>query len=382
MKEFSLENYLTELEHLVNTDSGPDNPEGISRVGGWFAEAFQRLGWIVERHDISSLTGSCIVVKNRNAGHYDVMLVGHTDTVFPSGEASRRPFRRDNEKAYGVGVIDMKQGCLAMYYVLAGLDDAALNRLNIVAVFNPDEEIGSPYSTPLIDSYAAISDYAFIFEAASTDGSRCLERKGRMKYHFQFHGTAGHAGYIFENNGVSAINEMAYWIVELNRLHNRDTGTSINVGVVKGGIAINIIPDFAELQVDIRYENKSEMDKVQILLEQLKEHAQKNSVGLTLKLEHILPPLIPDERTLTYARRMKEISEALSILFKYKKRGGCSDANHIAAFGPICVDGLGPTGDNDHSENEYLDISTIEPNIRFAKALLEDLAGLKAGREV
>lgn len=381
MRKFTLENYLLELEELVNIDSGPDNPKGISEVGSRFADAFRKLGWIVECISISPHTGNCIVVKNRNAEHYDVMLVGHTDTVFPSGETAKRPFRRDEKRAYGVGVLDMKQGCLAMYYALAELDAAVLDKLNIVAIFNPDEEIGSPYSTPLLLSYAEKSDYAFVFEAASTDGSRCFERKGRMKYHYEFHGTKGHAGYIFENDSISAVNEMAYWIVELNKLHSPITGTSVNAGVAKGGIAINIVPDYAELQVEIRYDKKSEMEKAKALIEQLKEHAAKNRVGLTEKLTDTRPPLVPDERTKAYIERVRKISESLSIPFKYKKRGGLSDANNIAALGPICADGLGPTGDCDHSEDEYLDIETIEPNIRFAKALLVDLAELKKGRE-
>jgi len=381
MKEFCLEDYLNELEYLVNIDSGTGNPEGITKVGSWFADKFAKLGWIVESHDLSPNTGKCIVVKNRNAEHYDVMLVGHTDTVFPPGEAAKRPFRRDEKKAYGVGVLDMKQGCLAMYYALKELEPEVLDLLNIVAVFNPDEESGSPYSTPLLVSYAEKSDYAFVFEAASTDGSRCFERKGRMKFHYEFHGTKGHAGYIFENDSISAVNEMAYWIVELNKLHNPVTGTSVNAGVAKGGIAINIVPDYAELQVEIRYDKKSEMDKAKALIEQLKEHAAKNRVGLTEKLTDTRPPLVPDERTKAYIERVRKVSESLSIPFKHKKRGGLSDANNIAAFGPICVDGLGPTGDCDHSEDEYLDIQTIEPNIRFAKALLVDLAELKKGRE-
>ena len=378
---FNMEAYLKGLEEVVNIDSGYGSPCGATEVGLLLAEPLGRQGWRVERHILCDSVGECIVVKNREEERFDAMLIGHTDTVFPAGEAKKRPFYRDATRAYGVGVLDMKQGCLAAVHALLGLSQAARNALALVVIFNPDEEIFSPYSSCLVDTYARRSAHAFVFEAASTDGSHTIARKGLLRTNIQFHGKSGHAGYAFENGGISAVNEMAYWITTLHGLHCRDTGTSVNVGIARGGQAANIIPDFAEIALDVRYETAAEMECVCAMLSKLYAHAAAEGVHVKEQKRLAWPPLVPDCRTLSYVKQAQSIAHGLALPFQTKPRGGCSDANHIAACGPIVLDGLGPTGDYDHSPEEYLELSTIEPSIRLARALLEALACEKLQKE-
>ena len=380
MISIDTEKFLQELEMLVNMDSGQGNPEGITAVGGYFAERLAAKGWIAEQIDVGAETGKCTVVKNREADHYDAMLVGHVDTVFPTGETAKRPFRRDEKRAYGLGTLDMKQGCLAMAYILEQLPEEVNEALNIVAIFNPDEEINSIYSKELIDEYARKADYAYIFEAASTDGSHCIQRKGQYRAAVEFHGQAGHAGFLLEEDSRSAINELVYWTCRLNEHLSKERNTSVNVGVIRGGVQTNIVPDFAEMAFESRYEDVAEYEKLLVTIEELKKHAEEMRIKAVVKDVLATPPMKPDERTLAYEARIKALSEANGIPYKSKKRGGLSDANHICACGPICVDGLGPTGDFDHSDKEYLEISTIEPTTRFAYLILCDLAELKAGK--
>lgn len=371
---FPMEEYLKELEVLVNIDSGFGACDGATEVGLRLAEPLVQQGWILERHKVSDQCGECIVVKNREAEHYDVLMVGHTDTVFPAGETQKRPFRRDEKRAYGVGVIDMKQGCLAMTYILKDLPKEALDKLNIVAVFNPDEEIGSPYSRELVDELARRSSTALIFEAAGGVCTRTIQRKGLMRVHVEFHGKAGHAGYAFENGGINTVNEMAYWICQLTTLHNPETGTSINAGVARGGQAVNVIPDHSELQLDIRFEKLEEMERVSAMLDELARHAAEKGVKITERSRRSTPPMVPSEATHQLCRVAEEVANSLGLPFALKKRGGLSDANHISTCGCATLDSMGPTGDHDHSVDEYLELSTIEPNIRLGAALLCRLA--------
>ena len=193
--KLDLEQYLRELEVLVNTDSGQGNPEGITAVGDFFADRFAAMGWIVEKYDLRPGTGNCTVVKNREADRYDLMLIGHVDTVFETGEVAKRPFRRDEKNCYGVGVIDMKQGCLSMLHILEQIPTEVNEKLNIMAIFNPDEEVGSRWSKPILHRYAAICDKVFVFEAGgSHPGMVTVERKGQTAMEVIITGRAGHAG--------------------------------------------------------------------------------------------------------------------------------------------------------------------------------------------
>ena len=376
MMQVNVEQFLQELEILVNMDSGQGNPDGITAVGKWLADRLVAKGWIADYVDVGAETGRCTVVKNREADHYDVMLVGHVDTVFPTGETAKRPFRRDETRAYGLGVIDMKQGDLAIVHVLEQLPKEVTDKLNILVIFNPDEEIGSKYSRKLIDEYAKISDYAFIFEAASTDGSHTIQRKGMCKCTVEFHGQAGHAGYMFNGGMISAINELLYWGTQINTLLSKERDTSVNVGVIQGGVKTNVVPDYAMMAFEARYDYPEELDKVKAMLEQLKAHAAEAGVGVDVKLGSSAA-MMPTEKTHAYIKRVTALAAANGIDFYTKKRGGLSDANHICAQGPICVDGLGPTGDCDHSDKEYLEISSIEPNLKLVYLMLCDLADMK-----
>jgi glutamate carboxypeptidase len=376
MIQVDVEKFLQELEILVNMDSGQGNPDGITAVGKWLADRLVAKGWIAEQVDVGAATGRCTVVKNREADHYDVMLVGHVDTVFPTGETAKRPFRRDETRAYGLGVIDMKQGDLAIVHVLEQLPDDVNEKLNILVIFNPDEEIGSRYSKKLIDEYAKISDYAYIFEAASTDGSHTIQRKGMCSATVEFHGQAGHAGYLFNGGMISAINELIYWGSQINTLLSAERETSVNIGVIEGGVKTNVVPDYAKMMFEARYDYPEELDKVKAMLEQLKEHAAQAGVGVEINFRSSAA-MMPTEKTHAYIKRVTAMAAANGIDFYTKKRGGLSDANHISACGPICVDGLGPTGDCDHSDKEYLEISTIEPNLKLVYLMLCDLAKMK-----
>ena len=376
MIQVDVEKFLQELEILVNLDSGQGNPDGITAVGKWLADRMVAKGWIAEQVDVGAATGRCTVVKNREADHYDVMLVGHVDTVCPTSETAKRPFRRDDTRAYGLGVIDMKQGDLAIVHVLEQLPGDVNEKLNILVIFNPDEEIGSRYSKKLIDEYAKISDYAYIFEAASTDGSHTIQRKGMCSATVEFHGQAGHAGYLFNGGMISAINELIYWGSQINTLLSAERETSVNIGVIEGGVKTNVVPDYAKMMFEARYDYPEELDKVKAMLEQLKEHAAQAGVGVEINFRSSAA-MMPTEKTHAYIKRVTAMAAANGIDFYTKKRGGLSDANHISACGPICVDGLGPTGDCDHSDKEYLEISTIEPNLKLVYLMLCDLAKMK-----
>ena len=372
--KLNLEQYLRELEWLVNTDSGQGNPEGITAVGDFFADRFGALGWIVEKYDLRPDTGNCTVVKNREADRYDLMLIGHVDTVFAKGETAKRPFRRDGKNCYGVGVIDMKQGCLSMLHILEQLPKEVNDKLNIVAIFNPDEEVGSYSSMPILHRYAKITDKVFVFEAGSLDGEVTVERKGQTTLSVDIHGKAGHAGYVFTNGALSAIDEAVYWVNALAPFHSQEQDTTVNVGVFRGGEKRNVVAPTAHVEWDIRYSRREVADQVAARIDELIAHAEENGYQVQINARTVKPALVPDERTMAYVERMRAVAQRMGRPFGLKKRGGLSDANHIAACGPICVDSLGPTGAFDHSEREYLAIRTIQPYTEFAYELICDLA--------
>ena len=204
-----LDLYLRQLEELVNIDSGSKNADGINQVADRLQRWYEELGWNVESIHVGEETGRVLLITNHPSDHYDVMFVGHMDTVFPDGTAVERPFRIEGDNCYGPGVGDMKNGDVAMYHVAANLPKEALDRLNIAMVYNPDEEIGSRYSRDTLDAIGARADYIFVMESAGQNGTRhCFARKGSLGYEIEFHGKAAHSGFMFEVENASAVLEM------------------------------------------------------------------------------------------------------------------------------------------------------------------------------
>jgi len=372
-----LKQYLDELEYLVNIDSCSDDPEGLNAVAEFFSDRFRNMNWIVETHSFAPKSGTCVICKNREAEHYDLMMIGHLDTVFQKGTCAERPFRIEGNLAYGPGVSDMKHGSLLIYHILKTLPRQINDKLNIVAVFNPDEEIGSIYSKTVYEKYAKMTDCAYVYEASATNGARCTERKGAIGITVDFVGKAGHCGYVFSNGAKSAISEMARWIVGLDSLQNEELNTTVNVGVAKGGTKTNVVADSATLSASIRFIHPSEMTRAEEKIKELTDKAEENGIGVIIRSKAVKAPLVISEKTKKYLSHVSDITRANGMDYEFKLRGGLSDANIIAQYGAVCIDGMGPAGAKGHEPNEYMMIDSVIPAYDYSNLLIKDLADNK-----
>ncbi|KJF87980.1 M20 family metallopeptidase [Photobacterium phosphoreum] len=370
---FSLNNYLEELRPLINIDCGTLTVDGIDVVATLMAQKYLDLGWNVKRIDCG-IAGTGLEVRNKpQADHIDVMLIGHMDTVFPVGTAAARPMTHDDERAYGPGVSDMKSGLLSVVYALRDLDPTALNALSICVCMNPDEEIGSLHSETWLKSVAINAKHVLVAEAARADGSLVKARKGMARYRLSFHGKAAHAGNE-PQNGRSAITEMAHWILAINAMTDFESGTTLNAGVVSGGAGANIVPDFAEVVVDVRFWDNDEYAAVDAQIRTLTETPFIDGVTITVEREAHKPSMVPSPQTEVLMAQVEAVGKELGIDITWQAVGGGSDANLTAVLGIPTLDGLGPIGAGFHSEDEWLDLASIEPRIRLLQQVLVKIA--------
>lgn len=367
------EQYLKELEKLVNIDSGTHQVAGIKQIADFFDARYKAMGFSTQMHDLGK-GGVGFEARNKpEADKIDVLLIGHMDTVFPEGTAKERPFSRDERHAYGPGVSDMKNGLLAMLYAIEHLPQEVRDSLSICVAQNPDEEIGSVYSTDWLASLAKKASFALVAESARVNGELVKARKGSAVYKVEFKGKAAHAG----NDpaaGRSAIVEMAHWILAVNKMQNLDAGTSCNSGMVSGGTAANIIPDHAELVIDIRFWDNAAYDSIKSQLESMAKQSFTPDIGVTLTQMSYKPAMVATEKTQELMDMVSQAGQELGIEIKYLEVGGGSDANLTAYYGVPSLDGLGPAGAKFHTPEEFLDCNTIEERITLLKKTLEKIA--------
>lgn len=369
----NLEHYIEELKTLVNVDCGTKTPDGVATVAGIMQRLWQAEGWHTEQVDLGDRVGPGVFVTNKpQAQQFDVLLVGHLDTVFAPGTAAARPLSQDETRLYGPGVSDMKSGLLNILWAMRGLDESDKQRLSIAVAMNPDEETGSVYSHHWIGELATRSRCVLVCEAARADGSLVKARKGMAGYQLHFSGVAAHAGNDPEK-GRSAIVALAHSILAINNLTDLARGTTLNAGVIQGGSAGNVVADSADAELDVRFWENDEYDRVHQALEALCAKGFLDGVTTTLTRVNHKPAMAASEATQALMAQVEKAGREEGVAITWQAVGGGSDANHTAALGIPTLDGFGPIGAGFHSPAEWLDKASIEPRIRLLKRVVSML---------
>ncbi|MEP7060017.1 MAG: M20/M25/M40 family metallo-hydrolase, partial [Actinomycetota bacterium] len=150
------EGFLAELRAIVDIDSGSFSPDGVNAVADRCEIRFRSGGWDHERRPHvpgpgEPQLGDLLIGRLEGSGGPEVLLVGHMDTVFDDGTVAERPFRIEGDLARGPGVSDMKAGLLTGFFAVEILQAAGFDGFSsITYICNPDEEIGSFFSGPVI----------------------------------------------------------------------------------------------------------------------------------------------------------------------------------------------------------------------------------------
>ncbi len=370
--------FLAELERLCNIDCGSYSPTGVNEVGTWVEGAFRDLGAEIDRRpDPSGRFGDTVIgtFRGRAGAGPRVLLIGHMDTVFADGTVADRPFSIEGDIARGAGVTDMKGGLLAGIHALAALralggkgwTELPFERITYIA--NPDEEIGSPSSTPHIREAAADADLCLVLECARANGDFVSSRKGIADLRLTLHGRAAHAG-VEPEKGRNAILAGARMVERIQALNGRWAGVTANVGVFQSGSRPNVVPDLANLEVDVRGVTRSELEAAVAAIQAIAADPGVPDVRVEITQMAGWQPMEKLERSGRLSDHVTAIAARLGFSTIDVGTGGASDANTTSGMGIPSIDGLGPIGGRDHSPDEYLEISSIVPRTTLLAALI------------
>jgi len=378
---------LADLADLVNVDCGSYDRDGVNEIATWIAAFLARIGGEVTRHaDPAGALGDTVeaVFQGLPSGPR-ALVIGHTDTVFPLGTVAQRPFRLAGGIATGPGVTDMKAGLLSLLYGLeAALAQGPLPFERLTVIANPDEEIGSPVSTPHVRRAAAGSDVAFVLECARANGDIVSARKGVADYVVTITGRAAHAG-VEPEKGRSAILEAAHQVVGLHARTGRWPGVTCNVGVIEAGTRSNVVAERAVLQVDLRAADRAGLEAATAAIRALAAAPMVPDVVVAAVERHRHLPMEKLARSSRLVEHAQALAGRLGFAVQDAATGGASDANTTAGMGVPTLDGLGPIGGLDHSPGEWLDVASIVPRTALFAALLlatgrdPDIAAWRAG---
>lgn len=358
------------LKQIVTINSYSWNKSGAEKCINILDAKLASLGFTTSSIHHTDV-GDTLIARNKassqTTNEKQILLCGHVDTVFPE-ELGFLGFENDGTKICGPGVIDMKGGLVAAIWAVEALQhiDAA-STLPITVVINADEEIGSPFSTATIQAEAARSLFAYVFECSGLDGQVVTSRKGKLGYSIHCTGNARHAGSSVQTK-ASAILELAQKVIDLEALNDPANSISANIGLIQGGSSPNTVPHSSTAALDIRFSRIEDCANLEDQVKRITKKKYNAAVKTEIIINSRRAPMPPTEAIINLYTILSQCGKQLGCPVISENRGGVSDANTINAMGVPVLDGLGPSGDKDHTTDEFMLLESLPQRTALAAA--------------
>lgn len=365
---------LDAIQTWVEVESPTYHPSGVNAMMDLVEQEVQGLPVIAERLSGRDGLGDILLLRaGPDNGEDAILLMSHLDTVHPVGTLEADfPLRVEGDRFYGPGVFDMKASAyIALRAFKQVVFDGRLKR-PLLFLFTPDEEIGSPTTRELIETLAQKASCALVTEPGREGGKVVTARKGVGRFEVTIEGRASHSG-TRPQDGISAIREAAKQILDIEAMTDFSRGVTTNVGMITGGSAVNVVPQYCQFTVDLRVVSITDGDEFERRLLALRPHDP--NVRMTVIGGMNRPPFERTEGVGKLFDIVREVGAELGqVIDEIPQTGGGSDGNFTAALGVPTIDGLGVDGAGAHTLQEYIELSSIEPRRLLLSRLLERLA--------
>ena len=356
---------LAMLRKAVNIESPSKLPETHEAVFELFASMLESMKYRCRFISGNESGGQMLAIPcDRDRTRPQQLILGHVDTVWPLGTLETMPVESREGRLHGPGSYDMKGGLVQAVFAVQTLRELGMTPpLTPIFFMNSDEEIGSHESASQIERLARVVNRTFVVEPSlGEDGRLKTQRKGVGRFQITVHGQAAHAG-LDPEKGISAIHEVSHVIQTLFNMNDATSGTSVNVGVIKGGMRPNVIAPECRIEIDVRVATQQEARRIEAAIHAINPTVEGTRLDIQGRIER--PPLesTPGNRVLWEAAHTA--ATQLGIDLEQAAAGGGSDGNWTSQYCPT-LDGLGAVGDGAHALHEHV----IENKLPERSALL------------
>lgn len=379
------------VEQLVGIESPSGDVEASGRIADSLASGFEAAGGTVHRVRTAAGTSLVVDVAGRDASRR-VLLIGHSDTVWPLGTlAGAVPLRREGPVLRGPGAFDMKNGLVVVEWALRLLGGAP--RPAVRVLITCDEELGSPTTRDLVAEAARGCAAAIGFEAPHPDGALKVGRRGSTRVQVHVTGREAHAA-VDPEHGISAIDELVDQLLAVRRIVGRPAGGTsgrgpgtgpvggsagraravagppvlCNVGTIRGGTRANVVPGEAEAEIGLRFVDRASQDRT---LQAIKGLAPVRPGALVRsRILSSRTAWQAAERDRAWMGRIAGVARRLGVDLRGRPAAGAGDTNLVGASGVPTVDGFGARGGGAHAVDEHVRLDSIFWRIELLRALL------------
>ena len=368
---FDADSMLDRLRPWVECESPTFDAAAVNRAMDVASRDLALIGATIERIPGRMGFGDCVRARipHPRSGEPGILIMGHLDTVHPLGTLAHLPWRREGDRCYGPGILDMKAGNFLAFEAIRLLSRAGIvTPLPVTMLLTSDEEVGSPSTRDLIEAEAARHRYVLVPEPARRTGGVVTGRYAIARFNLEAVGRPSHAGARL-GEGRSAVRLMAQKLLEIEAMTT--DACTFSVGVVHGGQWVNCVPTLCRGEALSMAKRQDDLDRAVAAMLALSGVA--NDVTFTVARGVTRPVWEPDDTTLALYATARGIAASLGFEITHESAGGGSDANFTGALGIPSLDGLGAKGEGFHTLTEHIEIGSLLDRGRLMAGLLATL---------
>jgi tripeptide aminopeptidase len=351
------------------------SPPGAERAVADVVSGYLRdLALTVDEDDAGSRIGGnagnllCRIPPTGDGRGTPIFLCAHLDTVPPEGPIE--PVIEDGVVRNAGGTIlgaDNKAAVAAMLQAVRLIVAEGRPHAGVELLFTPKEEVGLQ-GAHAFDHTRLVAPLGYVYDQGAPIGEVVLGAPTQTTLWVRFHGRAAHAGMVPEE-GRSAIAAAARAIAEL-RLGRLDDETTANVGLVSGGTARNVVPEWCSFEAEARSHDPRKLaDLVQEMIDSFTFAAGAAECELETRLEEAY-------RGYRFHRDDLPVQVAATALGRsgfvprYVLTGGGADANVFNARGLPCVN-LANGMTDIHTAQERIAVEDLERMVGVTLELVD-----------
>jgi len=363
------------LEAWSHINSGSGHLAGLERMRAALRRDFSRAfpAALIDEPELTGTSARALRVRLRPSAARQILLNGHYDTVYEAADAFQTTTRPTDGTLRGPGVADMKGGLVVMLAALRAFEQTpAATQLGWEVLVTPDEETGSHGSAPLFIDAATRHRFALVFEPARPSGDLVRSRMGTGSFTATCRGRAAHAAQV-PSPGRNAILALAEFLLTAAKIPDEFPGVLVNIGNIRGGsAATNVVPDFAQSELDVRITRVADREPLLARLHALAAPINARE-GFRLELTGSFnrpPKECGPEEAAAFAAWQQAARDLGQPAPNWVHSGGGSDGNLLFAAGLPNLDGVGPLGDALHSDRENVVIASLASRAQIAALFL------------
>lgn len=367
---------LAKLVSINSVNSSYEGGPGEGEIAAWIRGFFEGRGMDVWQQEVFPGRPNIIVRLPGQNPTRRVVLEAHTDTVTVRG-MTIPPFepRVEEGRLFGRGSCDTKAGLAAMMHAVASVHEEGLRppcEVWLAAVV--DEEFSYRGVVKLCEGLAAHAALV----AEPTGLRAVIASKGIVRWRIVVRGKAAHSGK--PHLGVNAIGHMARIVLALEQDHQALAARShpllgpatVNVGVIHGGVQVNVVPDQCAIEIDRRLLPGETVRGVLAHYQEMLDRLRQEHPTLDAEME---TPMLTDEalETPAEAAPVHTAAEVLAEMGLDPAPCGVpfsSDASKLSRQGvPSIVIGPGSI-DQAHASVEFVDVAEVQRAYEFYRRFI------------